>query len=684
MLPSTRFFGLALWLSPAMVTLATRPAVQPSPKHCRIGVPLGETLKFAGVAEDGRPTSRLHLWSDTGGKLSYSQTWRSDSATSLWEGSIRTDSIGVPSRFSATNRYNSQVWYTETVERSGDSIVSVRNGKQTTVTVASDIIPAPTLVSTPVMMVLTQCALQQPNHEVQTLRTGKLNVTAAATLKLSSPRAQAERLTLYAMRADSDPDFARIWLDGNNRLVATTSTDGPATIVVAPAYAGRIDQLLLAEAHAAELRMLETSRQLGAQPPNGTAFVHAKLLDVEHGRASENMSVFVAGNRIHTIQADSSFRVPRGANVIDAKGATLLPGLWDLGQHHTNGPSWATVDFQTRDLLSRGVTSIQEMDADTIFTPLIARRVASGTQIGPRIFPTCYVDGWYPDTVAGAVPQRRGRHGQVRNPVDVRALVRRCKALGMGLVMLSDNLPKDLTRLVIADAHHNGMRVTGDALRGRTTTDLIHAGYDQFAHVFQALSPFVDTRGDSAAWLLHRQGGIASFWVSGPVLSRLDLTSPAIRVVVALLAQNKVALQTTLCVYPPINHPGLSHDTIWDRASFEKLQEFTKILHHAAVPLFIGTDSACPLTREIELLSGIGFSNAELLRMVTIDAATAMHQEQQLGSIAVGKLGDMILVDGDPLEHLSDLSRVVTVMKNGVLYTDIPRLRADLPFLPSR
>jgi imidazolonepropionase-like amidohydrolase len=82
-------------------------------------------------------------------------------------------------------------------------------------------------------------------------------------------------------------------------------------------------------------------------------------------------------------------------------------------------------------------------------------------------------------------------------------------------------------------------------------------------------------------------------------------------------------------------------------------------------------------------LSAIGFSNAELLRVATLRAATALRQGRELGSIRVGKLADIILVEGDPLEEISALAHVIAVMKDGVLYRNMPALRAELPFLPN-
>jgi len=177
-------------------------------------------------------------------------------------------------------------------------------------------------------------------------------------------------------------------------------------------------------------------------------------------------------------------------------------------------------------------------------------------------------------------------------------------------------------------------------------------------------------------------GGAALFWSSGRALADLDLETPAVRQVVDLLVQRRLPMGTSLCVYPPINRNMRAHDTTWDAASFEKLREYVGLLHRAGASFVVGTEGVCSLSRELQLLSESGFTNAELLALVTIGAARFAERNREVGSIAVGKHADVILIDGDPLARLADLDRIRMVMHDGVLYRDLPALQAPLAFLP--
>jgi imidazolonepropionase-like amidohydrolase len=147
-------------------------------------------------------------------------------------------------------------------------------------------------------------------------------------------------------------------------------------------------------------------------------------------------------------------------------------------------------------------------------------------------------------------------------------------------------------------------------------------------------------------------------------------------------AGGRLPTGTSLCVYPPTNRYMRAHDTTWDAATSKKLTEFVRLVHRAGATFLPGTEGACSLRQELQLLSQSGISNAELLASVTIGTARFAELDREVGSIAVGKRADIIVVDGDPLARLEDLDHVTMVMRDGALFRDLPALRAPLPFLP--
>ena len=106
------------------------------------------------------------------------------------------------------------------------------------------------------------------------------------------------------------------------------------------------------------------------------------------------------------------------------------------------------------------------------------------------------------------------------------------------------------------------------------------------------------------------------------------------------------------------------------RASFRKMLELVAELHRSGVRIVAGTDAwaGFALHRELELYSQAGIPNADVLRIATLVPAQILKRDKDLGTIEPGKLADLILVDGNPLENISDIRRVVTVVKDGIVF----------------
>jgi imidazolonepropionase-like amidohydrolase len=106
------------------------------------------------------------------------------------------------------------------------------------------------------------------------------------------------------------------------------------------------------------------------------------------------------------------------------------------------------------------------------------------------------------------------------------------------------------------------------------------------------------------------------------------------------------------------------------RQSAKALLRMIKLLYDTGVPIVAGTDSLAgfALHRELELYVEAGIPAAEVLKIATLAAARVMKRDAELGSIAPGKLADVILVDGNPTEQISDIRRVSLVIKDGMVY----------------
>jgi imidazolonepropionase-like amidohydrolase len=104
--------------------------------------------------------------------------------------------------------------------------------------------------------------------------------------------------------------------------------------------------------------------------------------------------------------------------------------------------------------------------------------------------------------------------------------------------------------------------------------------------------------------------------------------------------------------------------------SYDAMLRMTKRMYDAGIPILAGTDATpgIMLHRELELEVRAGIPAAKTLQIATFNAARLLKQENELGSITPGKRADVVLVEGNPVEHISDIRRCRLVMKNGVLY----------------
>ena len=111
--------------------------------------------------------------------------------------------------------------------------------------------------------------------------------------------------------------------------------------------------------------------------------------------------------------------------------------------------------------------------------------------------------------------------------------------------------------------------------------------------------------------------------------------------------------------------------------------DMAKAFYDAGIPLVAGTDSYAGLAlhRELELYEKAGIPAPKVLQLATLGAARVVKRDSELGSIAPGKLADVILVDGDPSTHISDIRRVKTVVRDGVVFqvADIDKALGVIP-----
>jgi imidazolonepropionase-like amidohydrolase len=242
-------------------------------------------------------------------------------------------------------------------------------------------------------------------------------------------------------------------------------------------------------------------------------------------------------------------------------------------------------------------------------------------------------------------------------------------------------------------AHAHGLRISGHVPAFMTAEQFVKDGADEIQHMnFIFLNFMFDRVKDTRT--------PARFTEIAGHAAEIDPASPQVKAFIQLLLEHKTVLDPTLSIFEGMltDRPGTlaaGFAPVADRLptqmrrnffygglavpdgmdqryrdSYQQMLNMAKTLFDAGVPLVAGTDSLAgfALHRELEVYEQAGIPPAKVLQLATLGAAHVMKRDTQLGSIAPGKLADLILVDGDPASHVSDIRKVQTVLKNGVLF----------------
>jgi imidazolonepropionase-like amidohydrolase len=399
---------------------------------------------------------------------------------------------------------------------------------------------------------------------------------------------------------------------------------------------------------------------------------HARLFDTASRSVRDGMTIIVNGDRIVDVGPDDAIEEPEDAEVIDAAGRMVLPGLWDMHVHVHPG---FIEELDAPLFMAAGVTTVRDLGSDTDLMLSLRERSAEHRALGPRILPALIMYG----------PGSWGRLGAtVSTPEEAQDAVDRFAALGYVQVKLYNPVPPELATVIIGRARHHGLRVSGHLPNGMTGPDAVEYGFDEIQH------------------LLYARIGVVGFShpsEMAPALAALEAGSDEWQAFVRLLADSGVAIDPTLAVveetvggrpavwlgkvidrFPSRAGRMAAHHTgpltsplspeHWDRMVANG-PALLHSLHEAGVPLVVGTDAQIggfELQRELELWVDAGIPAAEVLSLATLGAARTMNMDDEFGAIEPEKLADLILVDGDPTTDISDIRRVVTVVKDGRVY----------------
>jgi enamidase len=411
---------------------------------------------------------------------------------------------------------------------------------------------------------------------------------------------------------------------------------------------------------------------------------HVRVIDGTGAAAREDQTIVIRDGAIASVGDAAKTPPPEGASVLDLAGKSVIPGLVMMHEHlyYPTGPGvygQLGASF-SRLYLAGGVTTMRTGgNMHGIFDINLARRIAAGELPGPDIDATApYVNG----------PNPFLQLHVVKTPQEARSHVAYWAGQGATSVKAYMQISRAALKAAIDEAHAHRMKVTGH-LCSVTYAEAADLGIDNLEHGFMPATDFVaDKERDVCPGQTRGQQTIVA----------LDENGAPFKALVKKLVDRKVALTSTLTVFETFTPgrpvpPGLDVLTPSLKETFlrarERAMANTQSVYAKLFPknlalerafaragglLTAGTDPTgaggvipgYANQRQVELLVDEGFTPLEAISIATLNGAKYLGRDARIGTIAVGKQADLVVINGNPARTIADIRRVETVFKHGV------------------
>jgi len=420
-------------------------------------------------------------------------------------------------------------------------------------------------------------------------------------------------------------------------------------------------------------------------------FTHVTVIDATGAPAKSDMTVVVRGDRIEALGKTGKLTVPQNTREVDATGKFLIPGLWDMHIHPEYNKEYLAL------FTAHGVTGVRVMRGDPLHHKW-RQEISSGKLIGPRMViasPLLGAPDW------GVV---------VSNEEDGRQLVREFKKEGADFIKVYTRLPRDAYFAIADEAKKQGIPFAGHVPLSVSAAEASDAGQQSVEHCYfvslacstegeeelqKKLKETIDTRPFS---LPHVRARYKLMDITYSEKKEAELFSRFVK--------NSTWVCPTLMVWHGLlfhdeediaNDPRLKYiplftkswwkndvDTTWligeGRADLKKLDEkyleIVGAMRRAGVGLLAGTDGPTApysfpgsgLHDELVVFVQAGLSPMQALQTATYNAAKCMGMLDSMGTIEQGKIADLVLLDANPLQDISNTRRITTVVVGGRVF----------------
>ena len=511
--------------------------------------------------------------------------------------------------------------------------------------------------------------LAAPGGRLPVLPAGEALVERVRDVRIG-PESAGVEATVYALWGlDVQPTF--VLADGKRHLLGFI---GAGYVLVAEQLAGEFEALSrLAQTINQEL-LGRLTRTLTHRFDRPVYIVNVRVFDSVAATVGPLTNVVVFGDRIAGIRTGAP---PPGAVVIEGGGGTILPGLNDM---HSHVGAWGGPLN-----LAAGVTSVRDVGNDNAVLLELTRQVEAGEVLGPRIARSGFLEGRSPFSASGGFTV--GRLDEALEKV------RWYADHGFIGIKIYNSMTPDWVKPISEEAHRLGLRVNGHVPAFMTSERAVRDGYDEVSHINQLVLSFVIGPKDDTRTPFR-------FTALGERFGTVDLGSEPVLRLLRLMKERGTTHDPTLAVFQqlllsrpgtttPSDAPWLDHmpgpvqrarrTTALDvkpeqyaayEAAWRNLLKTLALLDREGIRLVPGTDDMPGFTlhSEFEIWAQAGIPNGRILQIATLGCARYLGRDQDLGSIARGKLADLMLVAGDPTKDISAIRQVRLVMKGGAVY----------------
>ncbi|WP_233078944.1 metal-dependent hydrolase family protein [Rheinheimera soli] len=418
---------------------------------------------------------------------------------------------------------------------------------------------------------------------------------------------------------------------------------------------------------------LVASALLIAGTAQSATLIHAgKLITADTDKVLTQQTVIIENDKI--IAVESGYKTPAADDqVIDLKSHTLMPGLMDMHTHFSTQMNPGTyteafllneadvalrgATYAEKTLLS-GFTTVRELGTSHHTSTALRKAITAGYVIGPRIYTagkSIATTGGHADPSNGIAYELMGdpgpKDGVVNGPDEARKAVRQRYKEGADLIKITatggvlsvaksgsnPQFNREELKAIVETAKDYGMTVAVHAHGKEGMDRAIEAGVDSIEH---------GTLMDKATMKLMKKHG--TYYV--PTISA------------GKWAAEKAAI------------PGFFPELVRPKAAAigPKIQQTFATAYKEGVKIAFGTDAGVGAHgdnwREFVFMTEAGMPALEAIQSATITAARLLKVDQELGSVTVGKIADLVAVPGDPLQDIQLMGKVSFVMKAGVVY----------------